>query len=126
MQELLRDLAGHDRLIQEIRPILAAFPEAGSTVASGTVAISAVQLIPQSPTALVEPLTAREHDILVLLSCRMSNKEISQKLGISPLTVKRHVINLSKKLGVNRRQEAVARAIALGLLPESEPSVTQS
>jgi LuxR family transcriptional regulator, maltose regulon positive regulatory protein len=116
---MLNDLTRHGRFIPEIRPILAAFPEAEPTVAS-----PAVKQNPPRSTALAEPLTDREYDILVLLSRRMSNKEISQTLNISPLTVKRHVLNLCGKLGVNRRQDAVAQAIALGLIPLPEPSST--
>lgn len=66
---------------------------------------------------LVEPLTNREIEILLLLAQRLSNKEIAEKLFISPLTVKRHTSRLIGKLGVTNRREAVQRARALGLLP---------
>jgi LuxR family maltose regulon positive regulatory protein len=55
----------------------------------------------------VEVLSAREREILAFLAARHSNKEIAQQLGISPLTVKRHTINLYAKLGVSGRREAV-------------------
>jgi LuxR family transcriptional regulator, maltose regulon positive regulatory protein len=119
MHEMLKDLAGQDRLSAEIRPILAAFPEAEPAVMTPK-----VRLYPPKPTALAEPLTDREYDILILLSRRMSNKEISQALHISPLTVKRHVLNICGKLAVKRRQDAVAQAIALGFIPPPEPSST--
>jgi LuxR family transcriptional regulator, maltose regulon positive regulatory protein len=119
MQDMLIDLAGRGRSIPEIRPILAAFPQAEPAVAS-----HAMKRNPPWSMTLAEPLTDREYDILVLLSRRMSNKEISQTLNISPLTVKRHVLNLCRKLGVNRRQDAVAQAIALGFIPPPEPSST--
>jgi LuxR family maltose regulon positive regulatory protein len=61
-------------------------------------------------------LTNREIDIVKLLSRRLSNKEIAEKLFISPETVKRHTINIYRKLSVHNRQEAVVRAKALGLL----------
>jgi LuxR family transcriptional regulator, maltose regulon positive regulatory protein len=51
-----------------------------------------------------------------LLSQRLSNKEIAQKLNITADTVKRHILNIFQKLGVNRRADAVARAAALGIL----------
>jgi LuxR family transcriptional regulator, maltose regulon positive regulatory protein len=117
MHDMLKDLAGRGRSIPELHPILAAFPEAEPSVAS-----PAMKRNPLGSMALAEPLTDREYDILVLLSRRMSNKEISQALHISPLTVKRHVLNLCGKLGVNRRQDAVAQAIALGFIPPPEPS----
>lgn len=62
------------------------------------------------------PLTNREIDIVHLLADRSSNKEIAAKLFISPDTVKRHTINIYKKLSVHNRQEAVIRAAELGLL----------
>ena len=66
--------------------------------------------------SLEEPLTNRELDIIHLLAERLSNKEIAEKLFISPNTVKRHTINIYRKLAANSRQEAVAKATAMGLL----------
>ncbi len=63
-----------------------------------------------------EALTNRELEILALLAQRMSNKEIAEKLFISPETVKRHTINIYGKLNVHNRREAVDRANALGIL----------
>jgi LuxR family maltose regulon positive regulatory protein len=65
---------------------------------------------------LVEPLTEREQQVLELLAQRFSNKEIAGNLVISPVTVKRHTINIYQKLGVNSRKEAVAVAGSLGIL----------
>jgi LuxR family maltose regulon positive regulatory protein len=62
------------------------------------------------------PLTNREIDIVQLLADRSSNKEIATKLYISPDTVKRHTINIYRKLSVHNRQDAVTRAAELGLL----------
>jgi LuxR family maltose regulon positive regulatory protein len=64
-------------------------------------------------------LTAREMDVLVLLREPLSNKEIANKLYLSPSTVKRHTINLYGKLGVHSRREAVATAIKLGIFPSN-------
>jgi LuxR family maltose regulon positive regulatory protein len=66
---------------------------------------------------LIEPLTERESKILLCLSSGLSNKEIARELSISPLTVKRHTVNLYGKLLVHSRREAVTRAKALGILP---------
>jgi ATP/maltotriose-dependent transcriptional regulator MalT len=66
---------------------------------------------------LIEPLTERELEILELLKGRDSNKEIADQLSIAPSTVKRHTLTIYRKLEVNDRREAVARAIQLGLLP---------
>jgi LuxR family maltose regulon positive regulatory protein len=71
---------------------------------------------PTSPPTLVDSLTNREFDILIFLSQRMSNKEIAEKLFISPLTVKKHSINIYSKLNVNSRQQAVEKARAMGII----------
>jgi LuxR family maltose regulon positive regulatory protein len=72
--------------------------------------------LPGSGQALPEPLTAREHEILQLLSAGLSNREIADKLVVSPETVKKHVSSIVGKLGTSNRTEAAARARTLGLL----------
>ena len=72
-------------------------------------------LIAQS--AMIEPLTPREQEILELLAQRMTAKEIAQKLVVSDQTVKRHRANVYQKLGVHTRRDAIAAAVALGILP---------
>jgi LuxR family maltose regulon positive regulatory protein len=67
-------------------------------------------------SALAEPLTEREQEVLELLAQRLSAKEIAQHLVISDRTVKRHCANIYLKLGVGTRKEAVATAIAEGIL----------
>lgn len=66
--------------------------------------------------ALVEPLTAREIEILHLIAAGMRNQEIADRLFISLHTVKRHIANAYGKLGVTHRTEAVARANELKVL----------
>ncbi|MFN8661532.1 MAG: LuxR C-terminal-related transcriptional regulator [Thermomicrobiales bacterium] len=66
---------------------------------------------------LPDPLSDRELEILALLSARESNKEIAARLYIAPATVKRHTLHIYRKLDVNDRRQAVARATELGLLP---------
>jgi LuxR family maltose regulon positive regulatory protein len=70
--------------------------------------------------ALLEShLTNREIEILTLLAQRLRNKEIAEKLFISDGTVKQHTINLYRKLGVDSRREAVAKALSMNILPQS-------
>lgn len=63
-----------------------------------------------------DTLSAREHDILKMISQGRSNKSIARPLNISPETVKSHVKRIFLKLAVNTRTEAVSRAGSLGLL----------
>lgn len=63
-----------------------------------------------------EPLTARERDVLELVSQGLSNKQIAQKLQISEHTVKFHLSSLFAKLGVSSRTEAVNRGARQGII----------
>lgn len=65
---------------------------------------------------LIEPLTARELEILALVCEGGSNQEISARLGICLPTVKFHITNVFGKLGVRRRTQAVALAVHLQLV----------
>ncbi len=71
---------------------------------------------------VVEALTEREAEILDLLAAGLSNKEIAHRLGISPITVRNHTVNIYDKLHVPSRRQAVSRARQLGFLPS--PIVT--
>jgi ATP/maltotriose-dependent transcriptional regulator MalT len=66
-------------------------------------------------------LTERELDVLGLMVAGLTNREIAQRLLISPYTAKRHVGNILHKLGVRTRTAAVRFAIDHGLavLPDS-------
>ena len=68
------------------------------------------------PSPLVEPLTARELEILRLIAAGRSNPEIAELLYLSLNTVKWHVKNLYGKLGASSRVEAAALAQELDLL----------
>jgi DNA-binding CsgD family transcriptional regulator len=62
-------------------------------------------------------ITLREQEVLALLAAGKSNKEIAQKLGVSPNTVKTQVASLYQKLEVQRRTQAVQKARELALIP---------
>jgi LuxR family maltose regulon positive regulatory protein len=61
-------------------------------------------------------LTARELEVLALLSQGLTNKEISKELFISEATTKTHVLNIYQKLEVNSRVLAVQRGQELKLI----------
>jgi LuxR family maltose regulon positive regulatory protein len=66
---------------------------------------------------LVEPLTAREVEVLGLLAAGAHNRAIAEQLVVTPETVKKHLSHLFDKLGAANRTQAVTRARQLGLLP---------
>ncbi|MBW8310992.1 MAG: response regulator transcription factor, partial [Rhizobium sp.] len=63
-----------------------------------------------------EPLTAREREVLVLVSkgCRLP--ELADRLQISRHTVSDHLKNIYRKLDINSRAEAALEAVRLGLV----------
>lgn len=65
---------------------------------------------------LIESLTAREREILILLAQGNSNKVIASQLNISYRTVLNHVNNIYRKLNVNNRLEAVHLALKARLV----------
>jgi DNA-binding CsgD family transcriptional regulator len=63
---------------------------------------------------ILEPPSEAELAVLRLLASDLSAREIGAKLFLSPNTVRSHMRRIYRKLGVNSRAEAVARADALG------------
>jgi ATP/maltotriose-dependent transcriptional regulator MalT len=63
-----------------------------------------------------ETITARERDVVGMISQGLCNKSIARALEISPETVKSHIKRIFLKLAVTTRAEAVSRAGSLGLL----------
>jgi len=74
--------------------------------------------LPSSPAGepLLEPLTARELDVLHWLAQGLSNKLIARQLAISEHTVKFHLNAILGKLGAQSRTDAVVRATRAGLI----------
>ena len=64
----------------------------------------------------LQPLSAREREVLSLVSQGHTNKAIGSVLQISPRTVQGHLAKIFNKLGAESRTQAVMRAISSGLL----------
>jgi LuxR family transcriptional regulator, maltose regulon positive regulatory protein len=71
--------------------------------------------VPQSGP-LIELLTEREREVLQLLLDGASNRDIAHRLVISVNTVKKHVLNICRKLNVRTRAQVIAKARTLHLL----------
>ncbi|MDP8931347.1 MAG: LuxR C-terminal-related transcriptional regulator, partial [Actinomycetota bacterium] len=92
---------GHDHIAAACRSLLrragAPVPRRGNT--SGI------------PTGLRRlGVTAREAEVLTLLAEGLPNREIAERLYLSPRTVERHIANLTVKAGVQRRSQLIAFA----------------
>jgi len=68
------------------------------------------------PTPDEPMLSARELEVVQLMSTGAANKEIAVELSISESTVKTHVANIFQKLDVNDRTGAVTTAIQKGII----------
>lgn len=70
----------------------------------------------ESPEDSIEPLTAREMDILRLMVEGLTNQAIGDVLGLSAGTVKGYAQTVIHKLGTNDRTQAAVKAIRMGLV----------
>jgi DNA-binding NarL/FixJ family response regulator len=91
----------------------------GETILNGDMAVRALHHLardlPSRPEPLLQPLTAREREVLQHIARGETNREIATALTIAPGTVKIHVERIIAKLGVSDRTQAAVRAIELGL-----------
>lgn len=102
--------APQDEIIAGIRSVAE-----GQTALSPQVAARLVQRMRQ-PAAPAAVLSAREVEVLRLVSRGNSNKQVAAELGIGESTVKTHLLRIFEKLGVADRTRAVTLAMERGLL----------
>lgn len=123
---LLRSLSLRSWSVVPLNATAAQLQAAVAAVAQGFVVLPSaysVQLYEQRPAAnavmlgvVDESLTAREREVLELVSQGLSNKLIARRLQISEHTVKFHISSISTKLGAASRTDAVSRGVRLGLI----------
>lgn len=87
----------------------------GDVALAPSIAAMLVQRV-RADTAPSPHLSARELDVLRLVSAGESNPQIGRSLFISEATVKTHLLHAFEKLAVSDRTRAVTRAMELGLL----------
>ena len=104
MAELLSKAASQGVMSHFVGKLLGAFETVGKQGES------------KSGQPLIELLSERELEILQLIAQGLSNREIGERLFLALNTVKGHNRRIFKKLQVQRRTEAVARARELDLL----------
>ena len=71
---------------------------------------------PRTPLRNRYGLTIRELTVLHLVATGKADKEIARELGISPLTIHKHLSNILGKMHASSRTEAGIRAIRDGLV----------
>jgi len=98
LEDALRRLAAGERVLApSLVPALVGDGEGGHQVGGGL-------------------LTAKEREVLARLAEGRSNASIAAALHVTPATVKTHLAHIYEKLGAGDRNEALVRAVALGLL----------
>jgi LuxR family transcriptional regulator, maltose regulon positive regulatory protein len=114
----VRDLLQDDQALTAPHPWLGLGGTASTAtrVATGEPAESRPGAWADDP--IIEPLTARETEVLSHLSDLLTTEEIAATMFVSVNTVRTHVRNILRKLAVSRRNEAVRRGRALSLLAD--------
>jgi LuxR family maltose regulon positive regulatory protein len=122
MAELLRQAADQGIAVDYVGKLLTALEEtkderrvAEPPPSSPVPSTSSGQALSPS-SALIEPLSERELEVLRLIAAGLSNREIAEKLFVAVSTVKTHINNIYRKLDVSKRTQAMARARELNLL----------
>ncbi len=109
---LLKDVS-KDELIDAIRQVATGGAFIESQMLKGMLS----EMKPSGQAApAAKNLTKRESEILSLVAEGMSNREIAEKLVLSPETVKSHVAAILEKLNVSDRTQAAIYAVRHGLV----------
>jgi LuxR family maltose regulon positive regulatory protein len=114
MAQLLSEVAARGIRPDYTGKLLAAFVDATKEDTDASIR----RTMELTPSSLVEPLSAREIEVLQLIAQGLTNKQVADRLYLSLHTVKAHARNIYGKLGVGNRTQAVAKAKALGILFE--------
>jgi DNA-binding NarL/FixJ family response regulator len=85
-----------------------------ASIVPGIVSLPQDVPAPARIPVLPEPLTAREHEVLALLTQAKTNREIAEELVISLRTVECHLSTIYGKLGIRGRAEAMLWALQAG------------
>ena len=108
----LRGAAAED-LAAALQEVLSGHRHVSAMLSTGLVGQLEPVAAPESDNDL---LTYREREVLGLLAGGATNREIASTLSVTIATVKSHLVHVYAKLEVRNRQEALSRAVGLGLL----------
>jgi DNA-binding NarL/FixJ family response regulator len=118
---LLKD-APRERLVEAIHVVHAGEALLSPSITRRLVADFAARTDPlEQPTAVLEELTPREREVLVLVARGLSNDEIAERLVVTQATVKSHVGSVLMKLGLRDRVQAVVFAYEHGIVVAGDP-----
>jgi DNA-binding NarL/FixJ family response regulator len=115
---VLKDTRPRD-LLRAIEVVAAGDALLAPSVTRRLIAEFAARRDPAEPPPALAELTEREREVTRLVAEGMTNREIADRLVISPLTAKTHVSNVLRKLGCRDRAALVALAYESGLVSPS-------
>ena len=93
----------------------------GASYIDGDLRTSFLNSLPGLDGRPLTPLTARELEVLALMTKSLNNQQIARRLFISAETVKSHVQHINEKLQTGDRLQAVIHGIRLGLVDWPDP-----
>jgi DNA-binding CsgD family transcriptional regulator/tetratricopeptide (TPR) repeat protein len=122
LASVMERLGRHDAAVAELDRAIVELTRLDARVVMASAQAARDRLSAPRPASSAVPardsggLTARELEVLRLISTGLSNQAIAERLCISEHTVHRHVANTLTKLDVSSRSAAVAHVAKLGLL----------
>jgi len=116
----LSDPAGARAVLRQAEAILVKRPDVGDIASDVRALRRQLQELPIG-VAGASTLTAAELRVLSFLPLHLSIREIGERLGVKTSTVKTQSLSIYRKLGASSRTQALALAIAAGLLAGSPP-----
>lgn len=110
---LLKD-ARQEEIVHAIRTVASGGAMLGAALAK-KVQVYFHALAPKRDLLVFPELTDREREVLQLVAQGLSNTQITERLNVSPRTVRNHITNIFAKLQVATRSEAIVHAREAGL-----------
>ena len=118
---LLKD-ATPEELVRAVRAVAAGDAALAPAVTRTVLELARLRtLVPPRTHEALAQLSARELEVLKLLSRGLSNSELASELFVSEPTIKTHVSHLLSKLGLRDRVQAVVMAYELGIIEPGGP-----
>jgi LuxR family maltose regulon positive regulatory protein len=111
----LGDAEGAREALESARDDLETLPDPGMLGALGAKVAAELSAPPRHEGYYGQPLSEAELRVLALLAAGDSISDVARELYLAPTTVKTHRRTIYRKLGATTRQEAIARATALGI-----------
>ena len=105
-----------DELIQAVRVVAGGDALLSPAVTRSLIEEFAARTQEPRPSADLDRLTDREREVMALAAEGLSNDEIAKEFWVAPQTVKFHLTNIYRKLGVKNRTEATRIAYQHGLV----------